>query len=73
MKYALLLLLAGCAAAEVPNDWRRDGSTPEQLFMERGQCRAQAMSVPEQANVNAVVVAVFRACMEGKGWHDVAH
>lgn len=72
MRYTLLLLaLAGCAT-EIPNDWRREGSTPDDLYRDRGQCRAQAISAPYGLNQDAVT-AIYRACMEGKGWHDVAH
>ena len=73
MRYALLCLaLVGCAS-QVPNDWRKADASPGDLDKDRGQCRAQALSIPPQHNVNEVVTQVYRACMEGKGWKDVAH
>lgn len=71
MRYALLIcaLLTGCAT-ELPNDWRREGSTGEQLRTERGQCRAFAL---QGDNTPQRTVLAYRSCMAGKGWRDLAH
>lgn len=49
-----------------PAVWDKPNSTEKQFVMEKGQCEAQGLSVtglPAQQ-----VMAVFNACMVGKGW-----
>ena len=62
MRYLIVILLAGCA----PTIWNREGATEKDFNMDRGQCNAQALSVPGATNLQRN--AVFDNCMVGKGW-----
>jgi hypothetical protein len=62
----ILLLSAGCAGQKL---WEKPGASAREFEMEKGQCEAQAYSVPGMHYMQ--VGAVFNACMRGKGWYLV--
>ena len=59
-----LLLLAGCASEYV---WVKPGSSQQDFYMDQGQCRAQAFSVP--AAPAWQIAVIYNNCMQGKGWY----
>lgn len=63
------LLLAGCATTEVV--WHKNGASQQDFHADQGQCKAQALSVPGAMapSMASQVVAVYSACMQGKGWY----
>lgn len=60
-----VLALSGCATTETV--WVRDGASSQDFYMDRGQCQAQAFSVPNAPLMQTAIV--FNGCMQGKGWH----
>lgn len=71
MKTALLALVATLAAGCVTNGsndvtWVHPQATQQKYDMDRGQCQAQAFSVPNAPTTQ--MFAVFASCMRGKGW-----
>lgn len=52
---------AGCASQDV---WVGGNGDFE---MDKGQCQAQAFSIPNAPPMQAAIV--FNSCMRGKGWH----
>ena len=71
MRYPLLaLLLAACAPMQNQNlYWEKPGASSQQFEMDKGQCQAQAFSIPNAPLVQAAVV--FNSCLRGKGWVQV--
>lgn len=65
---ALLGAAAVLAACAGPKVWTRDGATQDDFYRDRGQCQAQAFSVPNVPVMQAALV--FNSCMQGKGWHQ---
>lgn len=57
-------LLAGCATPQ--RSWYKSGASRDQFEMDRGQCDAQAFSVPGMQSLQ--VAMVYNGCMRGKGW-----
>ena len=57
------LLLAGCMT---PPTWHKSGSSQSDFYVDRGQCNAQAYSVPGMQYMQVGIV--FNSCMQGKGW-----
>lgn len=64
-KLISVLALTGCAASPNPQ-WVKPGASGNDLAMDRGQCQAQAFSVPNASTMQ--VGLVFNSCMRGKGW-----
>jgi hypothetical protein len=64
---AVTLTLAGCAH-QPKQTWYRAGATQQDFAMDRGQCQAQGLSIPEAAGYPLQVALVSNACMRGKGW-----
>lgn len=65
MRYALVLLLSGCATQG--GGWDKPGATEQDFHVDRGQCIAQSYAAPtpfQQA-------AIMAGCMQGKGWYWV--
>lgn len=59
MRYLILAtLLTGCAQKL----WYGNGD----FEVDRGQCQAQAFSIPNAPTMQVAVV--YNACMRGKGW-----
>lgn len=57
------LLLAGCAE----NYWVKNGASTQEFEMDKAQCNAQALSVP---NVTIPMLAIIQnQCLRGKGWN----
>jgi uncharacterized protein YcfL len=63
----LLFLLVGCATTETETVWVKPGATQQDFYTDKGQCDAQALSVPGMNLLQAAVVG--NSCMRGKGWH----
>lgn len=66
MRPLLTLLLSSMLAACVNVSWSRADGTDDDLYRDRGQCQAQALSA-----TNSVIrqADIFEACMRGKGWY----
>jgi hypothetical protein len=62
----VVLVLAGCATTETV--WVRSGASEQDFYQDRGQCQAQAFSVPGAPMMQAAIV--FSGCMQGKGWRQ---
>lgn len=62
--FAVVALLAGCATTE--SVWVKPGSTQQSFNMDKGQCNAQAFSVPGAPLMQ--IALVQNSCMQGKGW-----
>lgn len=62
----LLLCLFGCATTE--RVWVKPNSGQQEFYQDRGQCQAQAFSVPGAPPMQMAVV--FASCMQGKGWYS---
>jgi hypothetical protein len=50
--------------------WTKPAFSDQEFFQDRGQCQAQAFSVPNPGAFQ--VAAVFNACMNGKGYYKVS-
>ena len=60
---AMFFLLAGCAE----NYWVKNGASTQDFEMDKAQCNAQALSVP---NVTIPMLAIIQnQCLRGKGWN----
>jgi hypothetical protein len=59
------LLAAGCAATE--SVWIKPGATQQDFYQDRGQCQAQAFSIPNAPALQIAIVS--NSCMQGKGWY----
>lgn len=66
MRYLIVLLLAGCAKEML---WTKPTFSDQEFFQDRGQCQAQAYSVPGAPPFQ--VVSVFNSCMNGKGYYKI--
>lgn len=64
----VLLLFGGCATQpQKQYQWvHSGGAAREQLQADHGQCEAQALSATKEIQRG---VAIFGACMRGKGWN----
>jgi len=61
----ITLLLTGCAQQQ--NYWVRPGASNEDFEMDKGQCTAQAFSIP---NATLMQIAIVQnQCLRGKGWN----
>ena len=59
------VLMAGCAPQQ--NYWVKPGASSEDFEMDKGQCNAQAFSIP---NATLVQIAIVQnQCLKGKGWY----
>ena len=59
------LLLMGCAQQQ--NYWVKRGASGEDFEMDKGQCSAQAFSIP---NATLMQIAIVQnQCLRGKGWN----
>lgn len=65
-----LLLLVGCESMK-PKEyvWEKPGSTQQDFYMDAGQCKAQAASVPGMVLMQVAIV--YSNCMAGRGWYQV--
>lgn len=64
---ACVAALCGCASMMQPQwAWYKEGATEQDFEMDRGQCKAQAFSVPGASMLQ--VALVIQNCMIGKGW-----
>lgn len=61
-----VVLLSACATAPL---WEKPGASSQQFEMDKGQCQAQAFSVPFAPLMQAAIV--FNSCMRGRGWYQV--
>lgn len=61
------VVLAGCATKQ--SYWEKPGASQQEFNMDRGQCNAQAFSVPGVSLMQAAIVQ--NSCMQGKGWYLV--
>lgn len=61
-----ILLFASAIAGCASGNWYKDNATEQDFHVDRGFCNAQAASVslPRIGQQDAV----FRGCMEGRGW-----
>ena len=63
----MAITLAACSSQPI---WNKDGGASQTEFeMAQGQCRAQGFQIPGVYVMQAV--AVFTACMQGKGFFRV--
>lgn len=63
----VLMVLAGCLATTSDDIiWTHPQASQQRYDMDRGQCQAQAFSVPGAPAMQ--MFAVFASCMRGKGW-----
>lgn len=60
-----LMFLVGCATND--KAWTKPGSTEQDFYIDTGQCRAQAYSVPGTPPMQLALI--FESCMQGKGWY----
>jgi|GEM_PF-3327476 hypothetical protein len=59
----LLLVLSGCAE----HYWIKNGASSQEFEMDKAQCNAQALSVP---NITIPMLALIQnQCLRGKGWN----
>ena len=60
--------VSGCQTT--PNwYWEKHGASQQDFYVDSGQCRAQAASVPGMALLQVVIV--YESCLAGKGWYKV--
>lgn len=58
-------MLLGCATQQ--NYWVKQGASNEEFEMDKGQCTAQAFSIP---NATLMQIAIVQnQCLRGKGWY----
>jgi hypothetical protein len=73
MTELLTLALIGvsiAACAQPTRTWYRPGATQQDFYMDQGQCKAQAFSVPGGSLLQ--VALILNSCMQGKGWSLVS-
>lgn len=66
LSLSIACVLAGCATTETV--WRKAGITNEDWYIDSGQCKAQAFSVPGAPMMQ--IALVYNSCLQGKGWHQ---
>lgn len=64
----LAVLLSACAT-QPEQVWHKAGSSEQQFDMDKGQCNAQAFSIPGGSLMQIAIVQ--NSCMRGKGWNLV--
>lgn len=67
MTILLTVLVVGCATKQ--QYWEKPGATAQEFNIDRGQCNAQAFSVPGVSIMQAALVQ--NSCLQGKGWYLV--
>jgi hypothetical protein len=68
-----IFALTACAATKDTNSWHweKSGSSQNELIMDNGQCKAQALSGTGGV-INLGTILILDACMHGKGWQKVS-
>lgn len=66
------IALTACATNNNTNSWHweKPGSSRNELIMDNGQCKAQALSGTGGV-LNLGTILILDACMQGKGWSKV--